>query len=288
MRGDGRELRPRHHVPASAVAGSAILISLVGFCFVGPLLHHTNQTDVQRALLSSPSACPCAPNAQHLLGTDAAGFDVLGRLMVAGRNSLLVGFAAALLASTMGTVYGAFSGLAGGAVDAVMMRVLDVLLSVPTLLLLFALLAVLRPSFGVTVGIVAGTGWLGQARLMRGETRSISTRDYVVAARSLGAGRARVLLRHVVPNAADMLVLNTTFGVADAILVLAALGFLGLGLPPARPDWGSMLGGGINDAAYKDWWLIYPAGLCIVLAVIGCNLVGAGLRRSWARTPHLP
>jgi peptide/nickel transport system permease protein len=261
-----------------AVVGLAVIIFMVLFCWLGPVFYPTNQTNAQQALVSS--TMNLAPSAKHLLGTDNAGFDLLGRLMFGGKNSLIVGLAAAALGTVFGAVYGAISGFFGGWVDALMMRIVDVLLSIPPLFLLIVAAVIWHPSVLVLILIIAFLSWLIPARLIRGETLTLRVREYVQSVKIMGGSRTRIVLRHIVPNAIGTIVVNATFQVADAILFLAALGFLGLGVPLPQTDWGSMLSGGVDFAISGYWWEIYPAGIAIVLVVVAFNFVGDALRDS--------
>jgi peptide/nickel transport system permease protein len=261
-----------------AVVGLVIIVFMVLFCFVGPLLYHTNQVNAQDALQFSTQNSP--PGHGHLLGTDPTGFDILGRLMFGGKNSLIVGFVAAAAATLFGVVYGAVSGFIGGWFDALMMRIVDVLLSIPQLFLLIVLAVIFRPSLKLLIIVIAFVAWLVPARLIRGETLTLRVREYVQAVRVMGGSRARIVFRHIIPNTVGTIVVNATFQVADAILLLAALGFLGLGLPAPQTDWGAMLTDGVNYALDGSWWLIYPAGFCIVIVVVAFNFVGDALRDS--------
>lgn len=259
-----------------AVVGLVVIVAAVLFSWVGPLLYHTNQTNAEQALLYSTQNT--APGAGHPLGTDSNGFDILGRLMVGGQISLLVGFAAAAIASVFGALYGAIAGFFGGWVDAAMMRVVDAFLSIPVLFLAIVLAVIFRPSLEVFIFVIAFVSWLVPARLIRGEALSLRVREYVHAVRVMGGSRSRVVLRHIIPNTIGTIIVNATFNVADAILLLAALGFIGLGVPAPQTDWGSMLSNGVNFALDGYWWEIYPAGLCIVLVVVAFNFVGDALR----------
>jgi peptide/nickel transport system permease protein len=266
-----------------AVIGLAIIIFMVLFCFVGPLLYHTNQVNAQKALSSTSvtSFCPpCAPAKGSPLGTDPSGFDILGRLMFGGKNSLIVGFVAAAAATLFGVVYGAVSGFIGGWIDALMMRIIDILLSIPQLFLLIVLAVIFHPSLHILIIVIAVVAWLVPGRLIRGETLTLRVREYVQAVRVMGGSRRRIVFRHIIPNTVGTIVVNATFQVADAILLLAALGFLGLGLPAPQTDWGAMLSNGVDYATGGYWWLIYPAGFCIVIVVVAFNFVGDALRDS--------
>ena len=259
-----------------AVVGVGILVFMFLFCFVGPIFYHTNQT--YSNLYTSAGVQP--PSAAHVLGTDPNGFDVLGRLMYAGQTSLEVGLAAAAIATVVGVLWGATSGFFGGILDAFMMRIVDVLLSIPALFLLIILAVLFHPDKITLIFILGFLAWLTPARLVRGETLSLRTREYVQAVRVMGGKSRRMVTRHIIPNAIGTIVVNATFQVADAILYLAALGFLGLGVQFPQADWGQMLGQGEPYLPNGDWWLLIPAGLCIVLVVVAFNFIGDALRDS--------
>jgi peptide/nickel transport system permease protein len=254
------------------VAGGAVLLAMVLFSFLGPVFYHTNQVATSLSEVARP------PGGAHPLGTDQSGYDVLGRLMVAGQSTLEVGFAAAIIASTVGTAWGAIAGFAGGWVDAVLMRILDAILAVPALLFVLVAAAIFTPTTPVVILIIALVSWLITARLVRGECLSLREREYMAAARVGGATRGRMIVRHLVPNLIDIIVVQTTIEMANAILLLAALSFLGLGPPLPSTNWGDMLSQGLSFIYDGYWWLIYPAGIAIVLTVVGLNLVGDAVR----------
>jgi peptide/nickel transport system permease protein len=258
-----------------AVVGLGIVVAFVVFCYLGPLVYDTDQVhiDLSQATLS--------PSGAHLLGTNEVGYDQLGRLMVGGQSSLEVGIAAALLATVFGTLWGAIAGYAGGFIDSTMMRVVDALLAVPALFLLLFLASIARPTIGLLILVIAFISWLGPARLVRGQALTLRTRDYVTSVRLMGGGPLRAILRHIAPNTIGTVVVNATFQVADAILIVATLSFLGLGIPPPAANWGDMLSNGINYTYDGYWWLIYPPGLAIVLVVVAFNLIGDALRDSF-------
>jgi peptide/nickel transport system permease protein len=257
-----------------AVAGLGILVLLVLFCFVGPHIYITNQKTV------NPVINNLGPTGSHLLGTDGEGFDVLGRLMVAGQSSIEIGLAAGLLAAVFGTLYGAVSAVAGGFIDAIMMRVVDALFSVPALFLLILLAAIFSPNLPLMIVVISFISWLGPARLVRGEALSLRTREYVQAVKVAGGTQRRIVLRHIVPNTIGTIMVNTTFLIADSILLLAALSYLGLGLSDTIPTWGGMLSNGTEVIFDGYWWQLYPAGVAIVLTVVAFNFVGDALRDS--------
>lgn len=260
----------------AAGPGALAAIGLIGavalFCFAGPLFYHADLGHVNLLLANQ------RPAAGHPLGTDADGIDVLGRLMVSGRLSLEVGIAAGLLGALLGTLWGAAAGYLGGAADAVLMRVVDAVIAIPAVVILLLLTAVYAPSPGLLVLVIAATSWLSTARQVRGAALTLRTRDYVQAVRAMGGSRTRAIVRHIAPNALSTIAVSVTFQVADAILLLATLSYLGLGVQPPDSDWGDMVAGGIGTIYNGYWWEIYPAGLAIGLVVVAFHLLGDGLR----------
>ncbi len=256
-----------------ALASLGVIVFIVLFCFIGPLFYHTNQvnTDLDNTL--------CTPGGAHLLGCNELGYDQLGRLMAGGQTSLEVGVAAALVAVFVGTLYGAISGFIGGPVDAFLMRVVDAGLAIPYIMVIIILSVVFHPTPVIMIFIIAVFYWLGVARLVRGETLTLRTREYVQAVKVIGGKRMRAVVRHVVPNAIGTIIVQATFAIADSILILAGLGFLGLGVQPPSTDWGSMLSGGLTYLLGGNyWWLIYPPGIAIILTCIAFNFIGDALR----------
>jgi len=257
-----------------AVVGFGILLFFLVFCFLGPLFYHGDVLQVSLINAHDP------PGAGHPLGTDENGFDVLGELMKGGQAALEIGFFAAFVAITIGALVGAVAGLAGGIVDTVLMRVVDIFLSVP---FLFVVL-ILAVRYGATVLslslVIGGFSWQVPAPLVRGEVLTIRERDFVLAARTAGAGRWRLIRKHLLPNSLGVMIVNVTFQVADAILAVAYVGFLGFGLHYPNLDWGDMISDGIGYIEDGYWWLIYPVGVCIVLTVMALNFIGDALRDS--------
>ncbi|MGH7608556.1 MAG: ABC transporter permease [Candidatus Dormibacteria bacterium] len=255
-----------------AVAGVGIIIFMILFSFVGPLIYQTPQ------VINNPNINDQAPSFAHLMGTTDVGYDNLGRLMLGGQTSLEIGIAAALVAVTLGAVWGAIAGLAGGVIDAIMMRIVDAMLAIPFLFLVIILGTIFTPSvleLIVAIGLVA---WLVPARLVRGETLTLRVRDYVQAVKVMGGNTRRILFRHIIPSAMGTIVVNATFQVADAINAVAVLSFLGLGIAPPATNWGDQLSNGTNYVYDGYWWLLYPAGIAIVLTVVAFNFVGDALR----------
>ncbi|MHB1627785.1 MAG: ABC transporter permease [Bacilli bacterium] len=254
--------------------GVGMLLFLTLFSFVGPLLYR--RSAITTHLLNTDAS----PSAQFPLGTDSVGHNVLAQLMLGGQSSLEVGFAAAVVAMIFGTLYGMISGMAGGWIDTVMMRLVDILLSIPAIFILLFLNVVFQPSVLIMVFVLASTAWLGVSRLVRAEGMSIKNQLYVEAARASGTGTWRIMSRYLLPNFLGTVLVAATFQVADAILAMAGLSFLGLGLPPPTPNWGGMLSDGMNYMFQNSWWLIYPPGLCILIAEVSINLIGDGLRNA--------
>jgi peptide/nickel transport system permease protein len=255
-----------------AVTGAVIIAIMLLFCFVGPLFYHGNTTVVDFANETLP------PGAGHPLGTDSNGNDVLARLMTSGQISLEVGIAAAVLATVIGVLWGSVAGYFGGVLDSVMMRIVDAALSIPVLFFLLLLAAMVTPTEPILIAVIGLVSWLTTARLVRGEALSLRTREYVQAMKVMGGGGTRAVLRHIAPNAIGTIMVNLTFQVADAIGFIVALSYLGLGIRPPQEDWGAMLSNGVTYVSDGYWWLIVPAGFCIVVVITAIIWIGEGLR----------
>ncbi len=232
--------------------------------------------DVVAARLTPPLSYDASGH-WHLLGTDRFGRDLLVRMMLAGRLSLAIGIGGSLLASTLGALIGACAGWWGGMVDRVAMAVSDAMLSLPRLILLLLVAALWRPGAGAVVWVLAMTGWMGVARLVRGEVLGIRQLLYVDAAHALGAGGWRLVWRHVLPNALGPALVATTLGVGNAILLESGLAFLGLGVQPPHPSWGNMIAGGRDLIVTAPWVAVAP-GLAIILTVLATTILGDDLR----------
>jgi peptide/nickel transport system permease protein len=256
----------------SALVGLLLIVLVLLFSFVGPILYPTDQIHTNLTGINLP------PSSQHLLGTDDLGYDVLGRIMLGGQSSIEIGLAVAVLATTLGAIWGSLAALTGGVVDTLMMRVVDVLLAIPALFIIIFLATVVRPNLWSLIGVIAFVSWLVPSLLVRGESLSIRALPFVEASRRFGARQLWILRRHIVPNAVGVIVVNATFQVADAVLILAYLSFLGFGLPPPASSWGGILAEGLNNMFNGYWWEIYPAGIIIVITVIAFNLLGDSLR----------
>lgn len=255
-----------------ATAGGVIVVAMAAFCFLGPLLYHTDQTHV---FLSQANL---GPRPGHPLGTDGDGSDELGRLMAGGQVSLELAAIAGVLAALVGSLWGAVAGYFGGVVDVVMMRVVDAAIAIPAVVLLLLLMSIYRPSTAMLVLVIAGTSWLSTARLVRAEALTLRMREYVQAAVVMGGGGLRVIVRHVAPNAVGTIVVNVTFQIANAILILATLSWLGLGVQFPSVDWGDMIAAATQTISDGYWWQIVSPGVAITLVVVAFAMLGDGLR----------
>ncbi|MEY9754290.1 ABC transporter permease [Bradyrhizobium yuanmingense] len=259
----------RHHL---ALVGIAMITLLVLACAIGPyfLPYDSLQIDL-RARFAPPLS------GHHYFGTDPLGRDLAARLLMAGRVSLLVGFSAMLLSTLIGTLVGVTAGYRGGWVGAVLMRVVDGFLSYPSIFLVLALAAMLRPSPVMITVIIAVTSWMETARIVEAEVRSLREREFVQAARMVGLSRRHIMFREVLPNAMGPIIVAASLAVARAILLEAYISFLGYGIQPPLPSWGNMLNGAQQYLASAPWLAIIP-GAAITIAVTSFNFIGDGLR----------
>lgn len=226
------------------------------------------------------------PSKEHLLGTDELGRDLLSRIIYGAKVSLKVGFLAMGIAIVTGTLLGSLAGYYGGWLDNIIMRVVDVMLAFPTLFLILAVVAVLEPNIYIIMLVIGLTGWMDVARLVRAEVLSLKEREFVLAARAVGASSSRIIFKHILPNAIYPVIVAATFSVGGAILIESGLSFLGLGIQPPEPSWGSILSVG-KDYITVAWWLSLFPGIAIFMTVLSFNLVGEALRdaldpKQWA------
>jgi peptide/nickel transport system permease protein len=256
-----------------ALSGLALVLGMFVVALFAPWLapYDPNHIDLKQVLMP--------PSPAHLLGTDTLGRDVLSRIIFGARVSLLVGFVAVGIATLIGLVVGALAGYYGGVLDQVLMRLVDLMLCFPTLFLMLAVIAVLGPSIWNIMAVIGFTGWMGVARLVRAELLSLKERDFVAAARALGASDYHLIWRHLLPNALTPVMVSATLGVAGAILTESALSFLGLGVQPPTPSWGNILTAG-KDNIEIAWWLSVFPGLAILVTVMSYNLLGEGIREA--------
>jgi peptide/nickel transport system permease protein len=251
-------------------SGALLTIVLIVVAIAAPLLapFDPNAQDTIRRL--EP------PSRQHPLGLDDLGRDVLSRILFGARVSLRVGFSVVFIAAAIGIALGSIAGYFGGAIDVTIMRICDILLAFPGILLAIALVAVLGPSLNNVILALATIGWVGYARLVRGQVLKVREMEYVTAAKALGARSPRVIVLHVLPNVINPVIVMATLGLAGAILSEAALSFLGLGVQPPTPSWGAMLTSGRQYLGIANHLAVYP-GIAIMLAVMGLNFLGDGL-----------
>lgn len=257
-----------------AIASVIYLALIVLFCYLGPLVWHTNETNQAAALFNPTNGYP---SLHHLLGTDGSGFDELGRIMYGGEYSLSLGMLAGVITILVGTIYGMISGFIGGVVDASLMRILDALLSIPIIFLLLTLITIFPRTSTSLILIIGVIGWFGNARIIRGDALLIKELEYSQASRAMGAGWWHIVRRHVFPNSVSNIVTVATFAVADAILFLTTLGYLGLGIPAPATDWGTML----NNAAGVQpfyWFQVYPLAGIFILVIVAITYIGEALR----------
>ncbi|MDQ3389030.1 MAG: ABC transporter permease [Gemmatimonadota bacterium] len=256
-----------------AMAGLIIMLLLYAVTLLTPLIAPFDPA-MQGDIVSTRYL---PPSAEHLMGTDKFGRDILSRVLYGARISLSIGFIAVGISITLGTLVGSLSGYYGGVVDGVLMRITDMMLAFPRLVLLIVVIALFEPSIWLVVIVLGLTGWMGTARIVRGEVLSLREREFVQAARALGMGDVRIILRHVIPNTLAPVIVSATLGIGLTILTEASLSFLGLGVQPPTASWGNMVSDG-RDALISAWWIATFPGLAIVFTVIAFNLLGDGLR----------
>ncbi|MEE9170469.1 MAG: ABC transporter permease [bacterium] len=218
-----------------------------------------------------------SPSQDHPFGTDKLGRDVFSRVLHGGRISLTIAFCVVILSMTIGLIYGTVSGYVGGAIDMIMMRLLDFQLAFPSLFLTITIIAVFQLNHWYLIPILGLTGWMETARIVRAEVLSLKERDFILAARGLGFGRSRILIRHIVPNCLAPVIVAATLKVGEVILLESALSFLGIGVQPPTASWGSIINDG-RDGLLRAWWISTFPGIFIVLTVMSFNLIGDGLR----------
>lgn len=254
-----------------ALTGAFIVLLLLLVALFAPLISPYNPTATDVHNMLSP------PSKSHVFGTDELGRDVFSRMMWGSRISLQVGFVAVGIAIFIGIIVGALAGYYGGVVDSILMRFVDIMLAIPTLFLILAVIAIVEPSVFVIMVVIGITSWMGISRLVRAEFLTLKERDFVLAAKSLGANDIRIIFRHILPNALAPVFVTATFRIAGAILLESGLSFLGLGVQPPTPSWGNILTSG-KDNIEVAWWLSLYPGIAILIAALSYNLVGEGLR----------
>lgn len=254
-----------------ALIGFIIIASILALAIFAPLIapYDPDSIDVKAILLP--------PSPEYLMGTDGLGRDVFSRMLFGARISLLVGIVAVGIATLIGVVLGAISGYYRGWVDVIIMRMVDVMLSIPTFFLILAVIAFLTPSIWNIMIVIGLTSWMGVTRLVRAEFLSLRGREFVLASQTLGAKDARLIFTHLLPNSLTPVIVSSVLGVASAVLVESGLSFLGLGVQAPQASWGNILTDGKEYIQFA-WWLSLFPGLAILITVLGYNLLGEGLR----------
>ncbi len=254
-----------------ALSGGIIVLILFFVAIFAPLIAPYDPSVIDTKNLLA------APSLSHLCGTDDLGRDVFSRMVYGSRISLTVGFVAVGIATLIGLVIGAVSGYFGGWTDTIFQRFIELMMTIPTFFLILAVIAFLEPSIYNIMIVIGITSWTGVARLVRAEFLTLREREFVTAAKAMGASDMSVIFRHILPNAMSPVLVSATLGVAGAILTESALSFLGIGVQPPTPSWGNMLTVGKNYIEYA-WWLSLFPGLAIFITVMGYNLLGEGAR----------
>ncbi len=268
------------------LVGALVLSGLTLGALLGPALSPGDPVaigDVMQSRLRPPMSTGPS-GALHVLGTDAFGRDVLARVWIAARLSLAVGLIGSLLAGTLGIALGALGAWVGGALDRALLALGNALLAIPRLVLLLVIAALWGPGLPTVVTVLALTGWMGVARLVRSEVLGVRETAYIEAATALGVPPGRVLRRHVLPNALGAAVVAVTLGVGNAILLESGLSFLGLGIQPPAPSWGNMIAGGREWLLIAPWIALAP-GITLIATVVSCTLIGDGLMRGPSTAP---
>jgi peptide/nickel transport system permease protein len=276
VRGDSQWAIASRHFKRNhlAIAGLILMIALYLMALLAPFLAPHDPITQPRDIVATSYL---APGARFWLGTDQFGRDVLSRILYGARISLSIGFIATAISVTLGTLLGAVAGYFGGRVDSLIMRLTDMVLAFPRLVLLIMIVALFSPSVTVIVLVLGLTQWPGTTRIVRGEVLSLREREYIQAARALGMGRGRIIFRHLIPNVLAPVIVTATLGIGNTIVLEAGLSFLGLGVQPPTPSWGNMVADGRQNLI-GAWWVATFPGLAIVATVLAFNLVGDGLR----------
>ena len=254
-----------------ALAGGVVVILLFAVSFSAPWITSYDPNFIDIAARLEP------PSTTHPCGTDSLGRDVLSRMIWGAGVSLKVGFVSMGLAVVIGVFFGSLAGYYGGWTDAIISRFIDIMLCFPSFFLILAVIAILEPSIWNIMAVIGVTGWMGVARLVRAEFLTLKAREFVTAARAMGAGDFRIIFIHILPNALAPVLAAAVLGAAGAILTESALSFLGIGVQPPTPSWGNILTEGKDNISFAWWLSLYP-GLAILITVLSYNLLGEGLR----------
>ncbi|HEY9324777.1 MAG TPA: ABC transporter permease [Agromyces sp.] len=281
-RGSGRLTLTRLLRDPASIASLIAILLIIAFALCAPLIAAWTghgPTEQFRETGLTPEGIPVGPNSEFLLGTDQLGRDVLVRLAYGAQVSLLVGVLASIVASVIGIAIGTISGFSGGMVDTVLSRTMDLVMSVPFLLCAIALVSVLGPSLSLSIAVIVFFSWTGLARVIRGQVLALRHREFVEAARSLGASRTSIMFRDILPNLVVPIIVYTTLMIPAAIVFEATLSFLGLGIVPPTPSWGNMLADAANGSLYLvAWWMVVVPGGALLALTLAFNLLGDGLR----------
>ena len=256
-----------------ALAGGVLVFLLFAIAILAPVFasYDPDKIDMDNVLVQ--------PNSHHFLGTDDLGRDVFSRMLFGARVSLAVGFVAIGIATLIGIILGAIAGYYEGFLDSLIMRFVDIMLSIPTFFLLLTVIALVGPSLFIVMLVIGLTSWMSVARLVRAEFLTLKSRDFVIAARSIGASDLRIIFKHILPNAMSPVYVSFILGVAGAILMESGLSFLGFGVQPPAPSWGNILTAG-REYIEVAWWLILFPGLAILVTTLSYYILGEGIRQA--------
>jgi len=254
-----------------AVAALVFILAVLVFAILAPILTGYDPASTDSKSVLTP------PSREHIFGTDRLGRDIFSRIVYGARISLAIGFIAVGIASLIGISIGAIAGYYGGSIDYLLMRFVDIMLCFPTIFLILAVISLLEPSVVNIMVIIGATGWMGIARLVRAEILTLKERDFISAAKVMGAKDSRIILKHLIPNAIAPVLVSATLGVGGAILTESALSFLGIGVQPPTPSWGNILMDGRSTLGVA-WWLTVFPGLFILFTVLSYNILGEALR----------
>jgi peptide/nickel transport system permease protein len=253
------------------LAAASFIVAMITFAAFAPVIAPHDPSRIDSSCVLAP------PSGDHIFGTDTLGRDIFSRIVYASRISLTVGFVAVGISLVIGVAMGAMAGYYGGRIDYAISRLVDMMLCFPTLFLILAVISLLEPSIWNIMAVIGMTSWMGVARLVRAEVLTLKERDYVTAARVMGVSDARIICRHLVPNAIGPVIVSATLGVGGAILLESSLSFLGIGVQPPTPSWGNMLMDGRSTLGVAWWLTVYP-GIFITLTVLSYNILGERLR----------
>lgn len=256
------------------LTGFGIAAFFIFIAVFAPFISPYDPTAIDQEELLTP------PSKSHLLGTDSLGRDLLSRIIYGSRVSLSIGFAAVIIATCFGLFVGSCAGFYSGLLDSIVMRFVDIMLCFPTFFLILAVVAVFEPSIFNIMLVIGLTGWMGTARLIRAEILSLKDREFIQAARAIGASNARIITRHLIPNAIGPVLVNATLGIASAILLESGLSFLGLGVQPPTPSWGNILIESKSTLGVAWWITVFP-GLAILVTILGFNFLSEGLKKKF-------